>query len=230
MKMKLVSYFAFLLLVITFFFSFKNEEASVRLEEAPPIYFSLEGSCNFKLSMGEYPSGILLINDKEMKGIVKKNPYNEGFYDFVVHGDPVVTFNYEDADIIVENQKYQYSCVSAKYIKLNKLNGDENAVQMLKKAISDDEGYFDNINAINDKAFYLERLNYNNAAYFLLKIILQKEPDRAVAWLNMGDVCWSLDHTSEAQKSYKQYISLMKSQGKEVDKIPKRVYERQAIK
>lgn len=230
MKIKWVSYFAFLLLVITCFFSFKNEEASVRSEDTPPIYFSLEGSCNFKLSMGEYPSGIILINDKEMKGIVKKNPYNEGFYDFIVHGNPVITFNYEDTDVIVENQKYQHRCTSAKYIKLNKLNGDENAVQLLQKAIADDEGYFDDINAINDKAFYLERLNYNKAAYFLLKIILLKAPDRAVAWLNMGDVCWSLDHTSEAQKSYEQYISLMKSQGKEISKIPKRVYERQAIK
>ena len=41
-----------------------------------------------------------------------------------------------------------------------------------------------------------------------------------------GDAQWGFDDNENAKKSYLKYISLMKSQGKDLNKIPKRVHER----
>ena len=37
---------------------------------------------------------------------------------------------------------------------------------------------------------------------------------------------WGFDENEDAKKSYQKYLSLMKSQNKDLNKVPKRVYER----
>jgi hypothetical protein len=84
----------------------------------------------------------------------------------------------------------------------------------------------ENITIYNDAAFNLiEGGNYNEARIILLDII-GFSPDRVVAYLNLGDAQWGFDENENAKKSYKKYISLMKTQGKDLNKIPKRVYDR----
>ncbi|WP_309610130.1 hypothetical protein, partial [Flavobacterium sp.] len=83
-----------------------------------------------------------------------------------------------------------------------------------------------NIITYNDAAYYLiEKENFNEARIILLEIVAFS-PNRTVAYLNLGDAEWGFDDTSSAKKSYQKYISLMKSQGKDLKKIPKRVFER----
>jgi tetratricopeptide (TPR) repeat protein len=83
-----------------------------------------------------------------------------------------------------------------------------------------------NIDDINNLAYYLQLQSKNKEAIYLLQKILTKDSGRAVAWLNMGDAQWEISNIENAKKSYQKYISLMKSQEKDLNKIPKRVYER----
>lgn len=83
-----------------------------------------------------------------------------------------------------------------------------------------------NITLYNDAAFNLiEMESFNEARIILLEIVVFS-PDRVVAYLNLGDAQWGFDENEDAKKSYQKYILLMKSQGKDLNKIPKRVYER----
>ncbi len=80
--------------------------------------------------------------------------------------------------------------------------------------------------------------NYNNIAYtlsingnqtgaiHLLHKILQKFPDRVVAYLNLADSYWTIGNEDLAKENYKKYVELMKSQNKDLKKIPKEVWER----
>lgn len=83
-----------------------------------------------------------------------------------------------------------------------------------------------NLESANNQAFSLEKIEANNFSKSLLKEIISQYPDRTVAFLNLADVDWKLNKKEEAQKNYNRYIALMKSQNKDLSKIPKRVYDR----
>ncbi|WP_281237911.1 tetratricopeptide repeat protein [Flavobacterium praedii] len=82
------------------------------------------------------------------------------------------------------------------------------------------------ITKYNDIAYYLEQARAYKESIFLLKEILSKYPDRVVAYLNLGDAQWGFDQNEKAKTSYQKYVELMKTQGKDLNKIPKRVYDR----
>ncbi|BAP30552.1 uncharacterized protein CHSO_1515 [Chryseobacterium sp. StRB126] len=84
-----------------------------------------------------------------------------------------------------------------------------------------------NINDYNDIAYYDSYTkDGNTTALFLLKEIIEKYPNRVVAWLNIGDSYWTADNKEKAKEAYLKYIELMKSQKKDISKIPQRVYDR----
>ncbi|MBO6186082.1 MAG: hypothetical protein J6O88_15590 [Chryseobacterium sp.] len=83
-----------------------------------------------------------------------------------------------------------------------------------------------NVESANNQAFSLEKIEANNFSKSLLKEIVLQYPDRTVAFLNLADVDWKLNTKEDAKKNYKTYISLMKSQNKDLSKIPQRVYDR----
>jgi tetratricopeptide (TPR) repeat protein len=83
-----------------------------------------------------------------------------------------------------------------------------------------------NVKEYNDIAYYLSEKNNNNESIFLLNKIINQFPNHIVAYLNLGDSYWSIGNSEEAKKVYQKYISLMKSQAKDLNKIPKRVYDR----
>ena len=78
----------------------------------------------------------------------------------------------------------------------------------------------------NNLAYSLEQNGDYIDSKYLLKNIIMQYPERLVAYLNLGDADWNLNNKQEAKKSYIFYISLMKSQNKDLSKIPQRVYER----
>lgn len=190
------------------------------------IYFSFNSNCNIILKIIDKKNAILNINGKLTNGQILKNRSNKDFYDFKVNNRSLITFSYEDSSIIVENQKYQFNCEGAKFIELNRTLSDEDAYIKIKKYLEDNSSAFDNLDLINDKAFYLEQMNFNKASAFILDKIIAKNPDRVVAWLNLADVYWKLNKKSESKKKYLKYSELMKSQGKDLKKIPERVYDR----
>ncbi|QKF73927.1 hypothetical protein AFAEC_1775 [Aliarcobacter faecis] len=76
----------------------------------------------------------------------------------------------------------------------------------------------------NDIAYYLQQANANEEAIFLLEKIIEKYPNRTVAYLNLADAYLGKNNKEKAKENYKKYIELMKQDNKE-EKIPKRVLE-----
>lgn len=83
-----------------------------------------------------------------------------------------------------------------------------------------------NVQHYNDVAFYLEQSTLYDESIVILKEITTTYPDRVVSWLNLGDAQFGKKDISNAKQSYKKYIDLMKKQNKDLNKIPKRVYDR----
>ncbi|WP_324172518.1 tetratricopeptide repeat protein [Sulfurimonas sp.] len=81
------------------------------------------------------------------------------------------------------------------------------------------------INMTNDIAFFLEQTKNYDEAIYLLEKILEKYPNRTVAYINLGDAYWGLANKEKAKQAYSTYIKQMKEKGKE-RKIPKVVLER----
>lgn len=83
-----------------------------------------------------------------------------------------------------------------------------------------------NVQHYNDIAFYLEQSTLYDESIVVLKEITSAYPDRVVSWLNLGDAQFGKKDLSNAKQSYKKYIELMKKQNKDLNKIPKRAYDR----
>jgi len=82
-----------------------------------------------------------------------------------------------------------------------------------------------NVLKLNDFAYKIQNTN-NSLAIELLQKILDKYPDRVVAYLNIADSYWLDGDKAKAQENYIKYVALMKSQNKGIRKIPSRVWER----
>jgi hypothetical protein len=83
----------------------------------------------------------------------------------------------------------------------------------------------DNLGKYNDFAFFLSQTKEGAiGAVYILETLINKFPERIVAYLNIADVYFDLKTMPTANKYYLQYVNLMKKDGKE-GKIPKRVSE-----
>jgi tetratricopeptide (TPR) repeat protein len=83
-----------------------------------------------------------------------------------------------------------------------------------------------NVESANNQAFNLEKTGANQQSKILLEQIIRQFPDRIVAYLNLADVLWKMQDQDQAKIHYAKYLSLMKSQNKNLSKVPQRVYDR----
>ncbi|GEN77517.1 tetratricopeptide repeat protein [Chryseobacterium hagamense] len=83
-----------------------------------------------------------------------------------------------------------------------------------------------NVESANNQAFHLEKTGANQQSKILLEQIIRQFPDRIVAYLNLADVLWKIQDHDQAKIHYAKYLSLMKSQNKNLSKVPQRVYDR----
>ncbi|QKF66709.1 tetratricopeptide repeat protein [Arcobacter venerupis] len=97
-------------------------------------------------------------------------------------------------------------------------------IENLNEILKNEELNQKTVQKYNDIAYYLQQKNVNNEAIFLLEKIIEKFPNRIVAYLNLADAYDGLGNKEKAKKNYGKYINLMKQDNKEV-KIPKRVLE-----
>ena len=81
----------------------------------------------------------------------------------------------------------------------------------------------------NDITYYLEEAQVYEEAIFILRSIIKKEPTRTVAYLNLADSYWAIGNQELAKENYKKYVELMKSQKKDLNKIPQQVWARSKI-
>lgn len=76
---------------------------------------------------------------------------------------------------------------------------------------------------LNDYGYYLtEEGHYNEALDLLLKVI-EFDPDRTVAYINLGDVCWELGNVEDSRRYYNEYVRML---GDNNSVMPERVRER----
>lgn len=80
--------------------------------------------------------------------------------------------------------------------------------------------------AINNKGYFLYKQGYYDAALILLNQAVMQYPDRAVAYLNLGDCYWKMDRKTEAKLAYKKYQTLYRTRYKSEKGIPVYVRER----
>jgi len=79
----------------------------------------------------------------------------------------------------------------------------------------------------NNIAYYLQKAGADEEAIYLLEKIIEKFPNRTVAYYNLGDAYWALGKKKKAMKAYTTYIEQMCHKGLQ-KKIPKVVLERVA--
>ncbi|HEX8268465.1 MAG TPA: tetratricopeptide repeat protein [Flavobacterium sp.] len=194
--------------------------------KADSVYFSIESLCNFKVQFTGADSAKATFNGKVHTGTIQKNKNSTGFFDFVEAGKMLFMFSFEDDALLIVNQQYQFTCEAAKVIELQKLISDEAVKQRFAEYMAERPDEWHNIEALNNKAFYLAEVKYYATSVYILRQVLQKDPNRAVAWLNLADSLWELGNRDEARKSYNKYIMLIKNQKKDEKKIPKRVFAR----
>lgn len=84
------------------------------------------------------------------------------------------------------------------------------------------------LESYNNIAYYLQQAGANQESAYLLEKIIEKFPDRTVAYFNLGDAYYGLGDKTKAIKAYQTYIDQMKKKGLD-KKIPKRVLERVGI-
>jgi hypothetical protein len=81
----------------------------------------------------------------------------------------------------------------------------------------------ENVENYNNFAFYL---SFNEqtllASGYILTQVIEKVPNRTVAFINLGDVYRKLDNGAKAAEYYERYMLLMKREGKE-KRIPPRI-------
>lgn len=117
--------------------------------------------------------------------------------------------------------KKLYMDLSGYPLLANQFN--ETILQDFKKKFPLSKGNLDDYNNI---AFALSKNGNYKASIDLLKQIIDKFPDRAVAYLNLADSHWNIGEKDKAKDSYKESLSLMKTQKKDLKKIPEYVQTR----
>lgn len=77
----------------------------------------------------------------------------------------------------------------------------------------------------NDYGFYLEEAGEHEAAIEPLRLALERDLKRTVAYLNLADAEYALGRMAQAKENYAEYLKQMTAAGK-ADKVPARVTER----
>jgi hypothetical protein len=110
--------------------------------------------------------------------------------------------------------------------KLSEIPPSAYDVKMLEELIANVPLTVKTVVAYNDIGFYLAHAKEGlfSSVYLLVKVI-EKFPERAVAYLNLADAYWKLEDFKNAKEEYGRYCEIRIKDGKK-DKIPDRVFER----
>jgi Flp pilus assembly protein TadD len=75
----------------------------------------------------------------------------------------------------------------------------------------------------NNYAYFVLQTGANKEAEPLLRKVVEIAPNRAVAYIDLGNVCWNLGIKEEAKEHYRKYLELL---GNNTSKVPGEIYER----
>ncbi|MFV0531847.1 MAG: tetratricopeptide repeat protein [Flavobacteriales bacterium] len=189
------------------------------------IYFLKDEECTLWLEIN-------LINDEHVyaiynaKNVIYKGELSLDSLEFKNEG--LISLNdiegiYDDERKIISIQNYGNS--QNEYIHFKECDNKYLHFYLLSKTNEVDINKI-NVERLNDLSYYLEQSGHYEQATILLEKIIKQFPERVVAYLNLADAYWGLGNQEKAKENYRKYISMMKAQGKDLKKIPRRAYER----
>ncbi|MGE8528458.1 tetratricopeptide repeat protein [Chryseobacterium rhizosphaerae] len=213
------------------------------------VYSSVEPKCKLNLKIAHDNGFIFSIGKiKKYKGTVKIS--KEDTVTYLDFNDGIAAM-YSNDTISIQNsgnsmnQYTHFKECDEMYIHLVKKSYFESLYSLLSyekklsgfivsSTLSDIENMIsevpiqkDNIDQYNNLAYYLAQTkNGNQFAITILNEIIKKCPHRTVAYLNLADSYWIAGEKVKASINYQEYLSLMKSQKKDLKKVPKYVGER----
>ncbi|MDR3245383.1 MAG: hypothetical protein LBT50_03005 [Prevotellaceae bacterium] len=79
-----------------------------------------------------------------------------------------------------------------------------------------------NVLALNNIAYYLDRMSIMMPSIAILEVVIDDYPDRTISYLNLADALVKNNLTVKAKTIYSQYIKLMREKGKQ-NEIPQRL-------
>lgn len=101
-------------------------------------------------------------------------------------------------------------------------------IAQVRRTLAGEELPVPTVSTLNDTGYLLQRAGYPHAALRLLAVVVQRAPDRAVAYLNRGDTYWQLNQPAAAQADYWRYLRLLRTQHKDTTRVP--AYVRLALR
>lgn len=181
-----------------------------------------------------------LLKDRDIYSIKKlagSLPYDASYASYFTQPIKVLNLAYEVAKLKFKNGDKKSAIEIMNFAMENYwsvwfLNRDMGLVQtseIMKVCNKEDENKQNRldikslIQMLNDYGYYLSEDGKNQKALDILLKVIELEPGRTVAYINLGDTEWKLNQKDNATKHYLKYIKLMGESSKE---IPKRVYER----
>lgn len=167
---------------------------------------------------------IYLLKPKKLQNINLKFFDSKGIYDYLYKNMFYIIQRSNGRKIKSKETMQMYNKLMDGSIKNMETCGCEEL--RYDTACTYEKYYFKNdVTFTNNIAYFLERSGkYNHAIYFL-KDIIKKNPNRTVAYYNLGDAYWGLNKKAKAKQAYKKYIELMENAGKN-KKIPQKVKDR----
>jgi len=113
---------------------------------------------------------------------------------------------------------------------LSEIFNKDEAKYFMEAGLEEDQPYnanpihAKNVLAANEIGYFLEQANQLDVAQVFLDKVIERFPEREVAYLNRGDVFFKRGQSSykEAKKDYQTYVKLMNKRGLQA-KIPQRI-------
>ncbi|MCS4223975.1 M48 family metallopeptidase [Sphingobacterium sp. BIGb0165] len=156
--------------------------------------------------------------------------YAEGLpYDSTVISNQAISLTYQPGNYAALLRSFKEIPKNSLFL-LPKVFNEATAKYFMEAGL--DEGQPDNANPIhaknvlaaNEIGYFLEQTNQLDVAQVFLDKVIERFPEREVAYLNRGDVFFKRGQSSykEAKKDYQTYLSLMNKRGLQA-KIPQRL-------
>ena len=146
---------------------------------------------------------------------------NSDIFDFVSSEGIIISYKITPESIeLLEKVTYNLKEI-LKSVKSKKSLSAKNIDALLKEVKIDSKS----VTTYNDIAYYLQKNKYHKDAILILQHLLDRYPNRTVAYLNMADSLYELNKKDSAKSYYINYTRWMKFYNKE-NKIPKYVLKR----
>ena len=216
---------ALLFILVLFLTSFKNISKNNFQMQSDDFYFSINEVDNFIIK--DY---FLYTKNGKFEIDSRNHRENNDYYFDLIYKNKVIGM-YSDSETSGCDLFTNYNSIKRElglydFVYLKKFD-EKLIVQKVKEALLKYPAEFYNSPEIlNNKGYFLYQYKYYDAALLYFNKVIEKFPNRVVAYLNRADCLWELKEKEKVKRDYKKYVQLMKEQKKDLKKIPDYVYER----